>query len=617
MTGTELGVRSIFRVENDPELSPKIHQQIYSWCKDPRKSWDADKLDGPGVAKIAPGVTASLVRDERQDGSTIERWRFHQDEGQGIWVTQVTSFVDRNDDGWVWTDDLGPSDPGVPRLLRNILEVADGLDGNHLLTAEPVRAHVDDVDEIFAAITDEERRGFLFVAGADDNVNIPLADWSGFVSKLVAGTRGIASAYALDAEATLALNARLPQSHRVQEWAIRTYLPNPVLDDPRDGIRHRILTTPRIVGDSQHRLRDLLARSARRHSTTTPVPPGLVRIDRQLRALLDETIVDSALSTAPAAPPSPQTTTAALLPPSEPTPQPGSASSTDSDPPAQSAMPTGVFSALRAAVRTVVGSAEVTVSAVTRLGELAGEALAGRHSLELVRTRMRTLESERNTLEDTNTELTQRSQDGQEELATARIDLAATETELRHLRRQLAKLDRGQVNWVPDTLSTDNPPDTFQDLLERIGEFTFVKFTGDSKPTLDLDEHGLLDWPIRTWDALRALNDYARVRSTDVFDGSVDDYISNVPPGCAGLTPGCHARGETSATQEHSVFGKARIFSVPESVERSGRIFMGAHVRIAKYGSVSPRMHYYNDAAGTGKIYVGYIGPHLPNFRTN
>ena len=44
---------------------------------------------------------------------------------------------------------------------------------------------------------------------------------------------------------------------------------------------------------------------------------------------------------------------------------------------------------------------------------------------------------------------------------------------------------------------------------------------------------------------------------------------------------------------------------------------MGAHVRIAKYGSVSPRMHYYNDAAGTGKIYVGYIGPHLPNFRTN
>ena len=107
------------------------------------------------------------------------------------------------------------------------------------------------------------------------------------------------------------------------------------------------------------------------------------------------------------------------------------------------------------------------------------------------------------------------------------------------------------------------------------------------------------------------------MRSAGTFDGSVDDYINNVPDGCAGLTPGCHAKGETKATQDHSVYGTARVLPVPAIVDPSGHVFMGAHIRIVKYGSISPRMHYYNDAVGTGKMYVGYIGPHLPNFRTN
>ena len=209
---TELGCRSLFRIDTDAALTTKVHQQLYSWCKE--KDWDADQITGPGVVTVADGVTASLVRDERQDGSTIERYRFHQDEGQGVWITQLTTFVDRPDSGWVWTDVLGPSDraPGVPRLVRNILEVTDGLDGSHRLTAAPYRATVDDVDYLYDALMDPERRGFLFLAGADDNINIPQADWLRFVSKLLAGTRGIASAYALDPATTLELNSRLPES---------------------------------------------------------------------------------------------------------------------------------------------------------------------------------------------------------------------------------------------------------------------------------------------------------------------------------------------------------------------------------------------------------------------
>lgn len=597
-TTTDLGCRSLFRVQADPHLTSRVHEQLYAWCK--QKGWDADRIGGPGVVDVADGVTASLVRQDRQDGSVVERWRFREDIGQGIWITQLTTLVDRDHSGWVWTDVLSPGGqtPGVPRLVRNILQVTDGLDGSRRLTAEPYRATIDDVDYIHSAIVDPDRRGYLFVAGADDNVNIPQADWLGFVSKLLTGTRGIASAYVLDPVSTLTLNSRLPVSHRVGEWSVRTFVPNPQLDDPRDAVRHRILTTSRIVGDSQSRLRGLLQRSAVRHSVSTPLPRDLVRIDRHLRQLLDDTIVEQAEVGA-----LPEATVTRAEPENSAVPS--------------AEVPSGVFAALRGVMASVIGTAEVTVDAVTRLGSLASEAMRGNNSLSLIRTRLRTLEDERNSLEDQKIEFELRAQDGQDELAAARIDLVDAEKQLRHYRSELARLDRaGTATWVPKSSPADEPPLTFGELLERLSEFEQVEFTGDEKHALELDEHGLLDWSLRTWNALRGLNDYCRVRSSGEFEGSVDDYIGNVPAGCAEITPGSHARSETTATQNHPVFGPPRVLTVPKSVDPAGKVFMGAHIRIAKYGSVSPRMHYFNDATGTGKIYVGYIGAHLPNFRT-
>lgn len=35
------------------------------------------------------------------------------------------------------------------------------------------------------------------------------------------------------------------------------------------------------------------------------------------------------------------------------------------------------------------------------------------------------------------------------------------------------------------------------------------------------------------------------------------------------------------------------------------------HLKLLKVGRISPRLHFYDDASGTGKIYIGYIGRHL------
>jgi hypothetical protein len=65
-------------------------------------------------------------------------------------------------------------------------------------------------------------------------------------------------------------------------------------------------------------------------------------------------------------------------------------------------------------------------------------------------------------------------------------------------------------------------------------------------------------------------------------------------------------------------FSSARTFRVPEEVDPSGRILMEAHIKLRPVGYPAPRMYFHDDTAGaTGKIWIGYLGEHLPNTRTN
>lgn len=45
-------------------------------------------------------------------------------------------------------------------------------------------------------------------------------------------------------------------------------------------------------------------------------------------------------------------------------------------------------------------------------------------------------------------------------------------------------------------------------------------------------------------------------------------------------------------------------------------IRMAAHFKPTWTDTFAPRMHYFDDTDGTGKIYVGYIGRHLTNTKS-
>ncbi|MFJ1758022.1 hypothetical protein [Kitasatospora sp. NPDC088134] len=160
-------------------------------------------------------------------------------------------------------------------------------------------------------------------------------------------------------------------------------------------------------------------------------------------------------------------------------------------------------------------------------------------------------------------------------------------------------------------------PASFGELVDRFGEFPLLEFTGDAKETLALDGQSDADgWAGLTWDGLTALQEYAAAAVRGEAGGDFKQWCEHTPPGCHRFPPRKAVRGESRTVASHGKWKRQRMLPVPPFVDSSCRAFMGAHLRIGG-GGTAPRVHYLDDCSGSGRIYVGYIGLHLTNTRTN
>ncbi|PBC79739.1 hypothetical protein BX265_4558 [Streptomyces sp. TLI_235] len=160
-------------------------------------------------------------------------------------------------------------------------------------------------------------------------------------------------------------------------------------------------------------------------------------------------------------------------------------------------------------------------------------------------------------------------------------------------------------------------PDSFGELVSRFAEFPLLEFTGDEKETIALD--GKPDgtgWARLAWDGLTALQEYAAAAVRGQAGGDFKAWCEHTPPGCHHFPPRKAVRWESRTVESHAKWKRERMLPVPSCVDASRRAFMGAHLRIGG-GSTAPRLHYLDDCSGSGRIYVGYIGQHLTNTRTN
>jgi hypothetical protein len=117
----------------------------------------------------------------------------------------------------------------------------------------------------------------------------------------------------------------------------------------------------------------------------------------------------------------------------------------------------------------------------------------------------------------------------------------------------------------------------------------------------------------RAWRALRALNDYVRAKAAGFNSVSFLAYCREAPAGYLAFPAEDVAMTESESCLANPVTRSARVFVVPTEVAPGGQVVMAAHVKVAGLGNLAARLHFYDDTNGsTGKVYVGYYGPHLP-----
>lgn len=157
-------------------------------------------------------------------------------------------------------------------------------------------------------------------------------------------------------------------------------------------------------------------------------------------------------------------------------------------------------------------------------------------------------------------------------------------------------------------------PDSVAELLERFeDEFRHLKFTGDRKSTLELDHRpNSSTIAKRTWGALQVLEDYAAVFHEH---GTVERYLRSDQSTL--LFAVDHAPRESDSVASNAKFRSARELRVPKDVDPSGKIYMEAHFKITNDGGKAARLHYHDAMETHERLYIGYLGAHLPNTMTS
>ncbi|MDH6128615.1 hypothetical protein [Kitasatospora sp. GP82] len=444
----------------------------------------------------------------------------------------------------------------VPELARTLLPLLDAMDGPAAVGPVARLVTPDEVDALIDELCDPDRRLPTIVASVPSGV--PLGEWfAGTVEPLMRQLTGLAVLYVLDHAALPLFNVAL-EYHKVYGGAVRTYLPEIDPASRLDGTRHPVLARQRIEEDIR-RAAALLSREPRRVAAELPPVPLLLAVP-PLQVPVE---------------------TKRVARPESPLPSQQSHSSSQAQ--------------LSLSLRQSTAGTETDGPRPAEESQLFGR------SLHAPRWRDRWAE-------------------GEEQYGALRrvgVQVRAVSAGRLCTVTSPESLDRFRRADIAADPFEDSMPASFSELVCRFTEFPLVDFTGDQKETLALD--GQADgagWARLAWEGLTALQEYAAAAVRGEAGGDFKQWCEHTPPGCHHFPPRKAVRGESRTVESHTKWKRERMLPVPECVDVSRRAFMGAHLRIGG-GRTAPRLHYLDDCSGSGRIYVGYIGLHLTNTRTN
>ncbi len=505
----------------------------------------------------------------------VEAWRWHFVEKwtklpfQGDDVDQTSRMqITVTSDGqttWILTDIQPPMEEtrygrrprhaGTPGVISTLLDAVELFDGHTALTLVPCLADSADSLDTLLNAIRDDSRQGMVLVTTPPLGSTP-AHWQDTLRDVLHGTNGLASAHMVAPEKLDVFNDWAGPAHSLAPGSIRTYKPGADFENPLDGHLHRTMPHHRIAGkEHPKKLNRVLCRSLVAELASAELPSALRLADGVFRRITRQ-------------PPSP--------------------------------------------IR-ISNLAEATAlqEEIRELNELLEHSDNENHELqEQVREAEKTL---REVVAD-NELLTI-------EVSTQHDKLDQLYADRRDLRRRLYDLteDQSSFNASAPVQELPQSPETFTELVERIGEIPGVLWCGDPDFTTELDEYSDLGASVvmKTWEVLLTFNAYAEARAEGTFDNGLIQYQRNHETHGRYMRISKLSARESNTVQQNQKMRDQRTFKVPPEVNPSGQLTMYAHVPLATGRGRSPRLYFEDTWDINERVIIGYIGAHLDNKSTN
>ncbi|WP_156119384.1 hypothetical protein [Corynebacterium humireducens] len=656
--------RSIYHSSNGSALLDATNEVFLEWLESRGRNDDPVDIDLIGregdYVEVGAGHRARIDSVGNGDSPAVRYSQMVISEN-GAYSTHMTAVMEGSG-AWVQFDVHAPHQnsnfhaPKIPTLLLEKAEkegfsLTSG-NGSERFTPAPRRVRADEVgwllDEV---INNKTRQTTALVAGmrTDDNY----LRWSETFEKWFSFSKGVATLWLLDGEATVEFNSLVHSGYAVYSRAVHSFEPLADTNDPDDAYRHRWFSSHDLFENrdskrNQSRLYHLSRRTALKQKS----PEAVVRAEKLLNSRATQLQVhrgseDSPFRdrirdlrttwpTIPAVPstkdtPAPATEsekkttepTAPIqrhtpvlpirprpTPPVRPRPavEPKITKKSDAVPEKVEAREEGILATIREFCETIGLTPSDDQPADDLLLEVFDRVWKSERAVQNAERIIAEKDDEIVQLEADNQILQEAWDEAVAETGNLDLTIAESQRRIQHYSLQLQVLQAPQSAYEPPTVDL---PKSMSKVLERLNrkKLQHVVFTGNAKKARDLDNRPNAEAIARVcWDFLITLDDYAK----QCRDGhtSVEKYITESE---TLAHPSKFARSESKIVRTTDQYKQARSFKVPSEIDQSERIHMWAHYRLAQDGGKAPRLHYYDATQKNGKIYVGYIGEHLPS----
>ena len=544
------------------------------------------------VITISPELELVTTKTSEFDSFQSFRVRIAEIKSANRWVTQYSihqSIVSPKESTLVIEIDSPanqysrqPIWPQIPRLVTNLIERFAPRDLGVPIGTPTCHKQKEEVPNLIRYLEDPKRRATLVAA-----VNLGSDNWdeyTGLMRQVLRETGGTSTAVILDTKTADYFNEKVPSTYAISGEYFRIFNPHLNFSEIYQAHRHKKYLISDLDEKGIEKVSKDIATITRNNSLNRSFPLSIQKRERIIDALEQNVLAHGKRNT--------------LVPPN---------------------IARDIQSETNYGILNPKLSANEIAKAVKEFRLQIGknfiepneliELAMNTKRLDSMSTELKKVNEERDDLSLAIMELREDLDDealGKLELFEQKSKL---EAEIRYLRESLVNTRNADLAYESMPEGQYEPlPLTFQEVLERFDAFNFVIFTGDPWETTQLDDVDTGSSAPHCWEYLQVLDDYARAKALKAFDNNFMQFLKNTPSGFKTMSSHKYAPVESEQTANRRALLDARTFNVPVEVDSSGKALMESHLKLSR----RIRIHFLDHTRVTGKVYVGFIGNHLP-----